>query len=356
MSESPRKEGEEDFHPLNVIQPEKWNNIPICIIDAFRIVISETKANDLKIKFLQDKLLETQKRVDKQIKNVEKMMTTVENSMNENINQFKEATKKTQNSLSFEIGLVSERSNDNMHNTNVLQRKLEELDKNVNNNYKLKVECAEEMKKIITDVTVQVEISQSYLKELLNVKFHELSEIPGLAGPGKQYPDLKSLVRELHDNYQAKANFLDEIAENRDEYFKRVCGRVIDEMNLPQKLKTTIRNDLKPEIIKECVGKLDEKLEITKEEINTIVQKSLNEIKSTNEKSMAALDEKLKALEQKQNQSVSKLESGIRYVSSESDKKATAIQFKFKQIVDDMASKGFAPDKNLLQGYIHSYF
>ncbi len=34
-------------HPLNEIEPDTWNNIPVCIVKAFKIIIEHAKSRDL---------------------------------------------------------------------------------------------------------------------------------------------------------------------------------------------------------------------------------------------------------------------------------------------------------------------
>jgi hypothetical protein len=87
------------------------------------------------------------------------------------------------------------------------------------------------------------------------------------------------MVKDLYVNYEAKANFLDEIAENRDEYFRRMCSRVVEEMNLPLKLKNLLRNELKPEIMKETLSNVDDKMKMTGEEMANQLTSKISEVK-----------------------------------------------------------------------------
>ncbi len=336
---SQQSEPDIDFHPLNVIQPEKWNNIPQCLIDSFRLMISEVKSYELKIKFVQDKLLETQKRIEKQIKSVEKMIGGLETSLLENMNQQKEATQKSMKSLAFEVSLVSERSSENQHDLIKLQRRLEELERNTTQNYKLKNEYNEEYKKLKEDVILQVDISQQQLKEYIALKFTENFEIPGLVGPGRKYLEAKSLWKDLFYNYDSKAALLNEISENRDEYFKGICGRYVEEMNLPVKIKTLLRNDLKPEILKETVAKIEEKVKQSNDEIQHKLAEDVSSIREEARKRAGIQEDKMKQIEQKFKENHSRVDKMINNLSHDTDNKLNNLQKKTRSKFEEIVSK-----------------
>jgi len=345
---SQQSEQEIDFHPLNVIQPDKWNNIPQCLMDSFKLLITEVKSYELKIKFVQDKLLETQKRIDKQIKNVEKMIGGLEASLLENINQQKEATQKSMKSLAFEVSLVSERSSENQHDLIVLQRRLEELERNVSQNYKLKNECNEEYKRLREDVILQVDISQQQLKEYIAMKFTENFEIPGLVGPGRKYLDAKALWKDLFYSYDSKAALLNEISDNRDEYFKGICGRYVEEMNLPVKIKTLLRNDLKPEILKETLAKLEERVKQSNDETQQILNENITSIREEVRKRSGIQEDRLKQLEQKLKENSSKVEKAVINVAHETENKINNLQKKTRSKFEEIAYK----IENLARQYV----
>lgn len=66
------------------------------------------------------------------------------------------------------------------------------------------------------------------MKEFVDTKITDALEVPGLVGPGRKYIDVRAMLKDLHNNYESKAALLNDISDNRDEYFKRICTKVVD--------------------------------------------------------------------------------------------------------------------------------
>jgi len=75
------------------------------------------------------------------------------------------------------------------------------------------------------------------MKEYMQQKLTDALEIPNLVGAGRKYIDVRAMLKDLHNNYESKAQLLNDIADNKEGYFQRVCGKVIDAMALPAKVK-----------------------------------------------------------------------------------------------------------------------
>ena len=43
-------------NPLSVLRPEEWNNIPVCIVTAFKHVISANELNFQTFKHIENKI------------------------------------------------------------------------------------------------------------------------------------------------------------------------------------------------------------------------------------------------------------------------------------------------------------
>jgi hypothetical protein len=273
-------------HVLDSIQPDSWANIPRCITEALQLIVSQIKSTQNQMLTINETITKSHDQLETEFKAFVHSSTISEREIAKLIDGFRDTLNRTLKNFSLEVSVISEMAIDN-------QQKVQQL-QDLTKNLKKGLGSLEDngLQKIIKDNTEELslkfDVKEANLKDYVGNKIHEMIDIPGLVGPGKKFNNVKSLIKQLHDNYDSRADAITQVIDNREGFIKKA----MTEYDLPNKIKTVVHTEIRQHVMPEI------------EKMDMVLTKYEDQNKqSPNEKALLArinsLEQQSKALEAK---------------------------------------------------------
>ena len=324
------------FNPLVSIQTDLWTNIPSCVIEAVKVIVNEIKGFDIKVKYVIDKLGETQIKLDTNVKRIERSVNDCEQRIVKLVSQQRDDLNNSIKILNYDNVQIHDKLR---QNTSTILQLEEKLDIVLHDLHlcTLKKEHNDDMKSIKNMFSTQIDLVNKSSKEYTDHSVLEALEIPNLCGRGKRYLDSRLLLKDLYQNFESKTKILDEISNKKSEYFSELIASTLNGLNLPRLVRKEIESELKSSIMNESLLRIDDKMKQfninVQQYISKFVMDKLNTLTDNNSLKFMNFEQKLSIFKdsnyndlEKINENIYLLENKIQNVTNETKNKTNSVQ------------------------------